>query len=488
MEGYETRLYYEWEYTKKLGGFAQYVTLTYNNKNVPKYFGFNCLDNGDIRSLFHDVRFFRELEKRHGYSFKYFVGAELGEGGTTHNHVSKRGYGNNPHYHLILFFIPVPGFDNPHLSPHIVCNKIRRYWQGTHLVNGVEKPIYRYEDFNKGIVNFGKVHPHGVIQNFKAISYASKYVVKDVAFSQVETKLKAKIYAIYLNRSYLYHPEDSFDRSTYVQSYIDKYIKLFRSRHSQRVLCSHGLGLHALDCIKNKLVPFVSVPSNKGNINRSLPLYLYRKLFYDFKKDSFGKYYSKLNSFGIRYKCSTLFERISKLETTTRDNFRCLLDNRQLYFNYSHSNDISTPTPFAWIPSLLRKTILVPNDSDVPDNLFYKFALYEIVYKDRFYRSDNIRLSHCLSPLLDYKYSLKDTHKPMYHNSVYNCSVLSPLFKSFQDHKFFYKEYCLFDFFRSLNSYMVVQKDRHDLENYEHWKTLKALQFNISTQSNFYVI
>lgn len=99
QEGYETRLYWQFKYCEDHKGQTFYYTLTYNDAHVPKYLGFNCFDYEDLRYLFTGG-FRKILLRKFGTKFKYFVGAELGDG------KGDRGLHNNPHYHVLFFLEP----------------------------------------------------------------------------------------------------------------------------------------------------------------------------------------------------------------------------------------------------------------------------------------------------------------------------------------------------------------------------------------------
>ena len=99
VENYETRLYYEFKRSQELGGQTFFYTLTYNDEHVPSYMGQRCFDYEDLRFLLNGG-FRKILLRKYGTCFRYFVGAELGDG------KGVRGESNNPHYHILFFLRP----------------------------------------------------------------------------------------------------------------------------------------------------------------------------------------------------------------------------------------------------------------------------------------------------------------------------------------------------------------------------------------------
>ena len=106
IEGYESRLYWQYRYCEDLNGQTFYYTLTYNDKAMPKQYGMNCFDYEDLRDLLTGG-FRKMLLRKYGTTFKYFIGAELGDG------KGVRGMHNNPHYHVLFFLEP------KHLHKHV---------------------------------------------------------------------------------------------------------------------------------------------------------------------------------------------------------------------------------------------------------------------------------------------------------------------------------------------------------------------------------
>ena len=177
IEGYETRLYWQYRYCQDHGGQAFFYTLTYNDENVPKYFGKNVFDYEDLRWLLHGG-FYQKLVRKYGTELKYFVGAELGDG------KGSRGLHNNPHYHVIFFLQPYENHESQYIpiSPKEFRFLVRQYWQG------FDQDVDGYQDFRNsckfGIATEGD--NFGLITDYRACMYCAKYVTKDVKLVKME--------------------------------------------------------------------------------------------------------------------------------------------------------------------------------------------------------------------------------------------------------------------------------------------------------------
>ena len=338
VESFEARLYWQFKYCRSLGCDTYFFTLTYSDKNRPYKYGSFCFDYEDLRD-FLTGGFRKMLLRKYGLTFKYFIGAELGEG------AGKRGFENNPHYHVLFFVEPAnnPNFTLHYITPESFRHLVRIYWQGFDQDEGFKcfKTQCRY-----GIVKEGK---YGiVVKDFRAISYCSKYVTKDVRLKMRETNvlklLRFKYYYVVrqdldLHKEFfsnvvkpLFFTSEIDDKSAFVallpslsewfnkipnfvaqeffgndNSYIKdiqlvcrvhnlrkQYYDFFnvkidelvskdfnewRNRFSNKPRISQGVGLYALNFIEDLIHPMIMVPTSKGPQNRLLPLYFYRKLF-----------------------------------------------------------------------------------------------------------------------------------------------------------------------------------------------------------------
>ena len=58
QEGIETRLYYEFEHVRKLGGQTFFYTLTYTDDKIPRFEGVPCFDynHPPVKRIFATVR------------------------------------------------------------------------------------------------------------------------------------------------------------------------------------------------------------------------------------------------------------------------------------------------------------------------------------------------------------------------------------------------------------------------------------------------
>ena len=198
IEGYETRLYWQFKYCEDHDGQAYFYTLTYNDGAMPKYkLGkkydkskgvyvpeeFSCFDYEDLRYLFTGG-FNKQLLRRYGTKLKYFVGAELGDG------KGSRGMHNNPHYHVIFFLENAHHEKFPYIkiTPEDFRHLVKTYWQG------FDENTDGYHDYNDAKYGIAKEGDNvGKVSDYRAISYCAKYVCKDAKLKQYEDKVERKI-------------------------------------------------------------------------------------------------------------------------------------------------------------------------------------------------------------------------------------------------------------------------------------------------------
>ena len=178
-DGYEARLYWHYKYIESVDGQVFYYTLTYNDSSIPKYFGMNVFDYEDLRGLLTGG-FRKRLLREYGSIFKYFIGAELGDG------KGERGMHNNPHYHVLFFVEPDPKCQFPYvkISPDDFRHLVKMYWQGFDE-NRVGFRDYRLAKY--GIAREGR--NCGLVDGFAACVYCAKYVTKDAALKMHEHKV-----------------------------------------------------------------------------------------------------------------------------------------------------------------------------------------------------------------------------------------------------------------------------------------------------------
>lgn len=197
IEGYETRLYWQFRYCEDHDGQTFFYTLTYNDANLPNHYGVNCFDYNDLTDLVFEGAFRKQLLRQYGTKMKYFVGAELGDG------KGSRGMHNNPHYHVLFFLENANNDRYPYvkISPEDFRHLVRKMWQGFDQDTDGK---HDYRDAKKGIAREGE--NCGKVTDYRACMYCAKYVCKDVKLVMAEDKVRK--YSKMQYRRDLCHPED----------------------------------------------------------------------------------------------------------------------------------------------------------------------------------------------------------------------------------------------------------------------------------------
>lgn len=447
IEGYETRLYWQFRYCEEHDGQTFFYTLTYNDEHLPKMYGLNCFDYEDLRDLLTGG-FRKQLLRKYGTTFKYFIGAELGDGKGT------RGMHNNPHYHILFFLEDAKNERFPYvkITPDEFRHLVRLYWQGfDEDTDGMQD----YRTAKYGIAREGE--NVGKVTDFRAVSYCAKYVCKDAYLKRGESIVEKKVrfltkksykrsmksfedffdewivpnYNIPLNpkctewaydneelvkrfipnffdfEDELGIPHDTFGfKSSFTMQFIllnpslwEKYYKFvrdkvdekvhlalneYRNRYCNKCRISHGVGDYALEHIGDDLNPTFQVPSKKGFKNRPISMYYYRKLYTKVIIDKVGSPIRVLNDLGIQYKLSKLDEQIKKKAEQARNNLGIILGDRNL-FEKMRESDINTEVRYHFDNFLKRWTYLLEENNNDLENILQRYGEYKTVYEDRFF-------------------------------------------------------------------------------------------------------
>lgn len=202
IEGYEARLYWQYRYCDEHNGATYFYTLTYNDRHMPRFYDLNCFDYEDLRDLLTGG-FRKQLLRKYGTKFKYFIGAELGDG------KGSRGMANNPHYHILFFLEDAqnPRYPYISISDEDFRHLVRIYWQGFDEDEDKKNGVFHdYRDARYGIAREGE--NCGKVTDFRACMYVAKYVTKDVKLTRAEGRLR-KLLSTDLFDKY-YESEDTY--------------------------------------------------------------------------------------------------------------------------------------------------------------------------------------------------------------------------------------------------------------------------------------
>ena len=443
-EGYETRLYYEFLWCSENNGQTFFYTLTYNDAHIPKYLGQNCFDYEDLRYLLNGG-FKKKLLRKYGTNFRYFVGAELGDG------KGERGMHNNPHYHILFFLRDAQDERYPYvqISPEDFRHLVREYWQGFDQDTDGRKP---FQEALFGIAKEGE--NCGLVTDFRAVGYVSKYVCKDIALVDHEKKIRRKLGYKYSTKykntfdsymdffhDYIYRlvntplnpsktkwkyddkqvfkmlsenvPISFLDLefqddgwmnyreemivstinfyhlwneyydyvNKHSQALVDDDIRVYRNRYTNKCRISQHTGDYALNFISDPMNPTIPMPSKRGIKNRPIGLFYYRKMFTEIFTDLNGKTTRILNPLGIEYKCANIQKNIDKLANKIQTNLIALRDNEKLY-KQMIASDVNTDV-FASFKDFQSMLSKALSENNI-SNICQRYAEYKLVYEDRF--------------------------------------------------------------------------------------------------------
>lgn len=310
QRGYAMRAIYEFKYNQLMNGICFFLTFTFNDNSVFEIYNNiedetqNYCNNTSFR-LFLVNYLYKQVERKFNCTFKYFCTGELGEG------KGARGYANNPHFHVIFYLYPKDtGTALP--TEKQFLDLVRSYWQHSDP-NVTDPKQYRY-----GIVSTPTNHT-SILQNEDAIMYVAKYVTKDAAFIRKRQSLRNFIKGYLLaysnthslnaqrhDISYLphFHKYDFNKPIKNIQN-IYSYIQALRSTFNldietltdialkrlsnyllPKVMLSQGLGLYAESFVTDWTNPKLPYKTGKGIKYFPVPLYIYRKHFYEVEYNS----------------------------------------------------------------------------------------------------------------------------------------------------------------------------------------------------------
>lgn len=439
IEGYETRLYWQFRYCQEHNGQTFFYTLTYNDASIPQYEGFNCFDYNDLRDLLTGG-FRKQLLRKYGTTFKYFIGAEFGDG------KGSRGMHNNPHYHILFFLEDAKNEKFPYIqiSPCNFRHLVRMYWQG------FDEDVTGFQDYRTALFGIAKEGENfGLVTDFRACQYCAKYVCKDAGLKRteesIEKVLRARIKAqlptsvefhnhffrnelwnafnVPLNSKHTewlyptavslihYYLRGSFDTYAnitdnltgpvlefcrqykfwkqyykafheFLELKVKEGLNEFRNRYCNKARISHGVGDYALQFVNDKLSPTIQVPVKDGFKDRPISMYYYRKLFTDVYIDKKGSPIRVLNDDGIRYKLNKLHDSIDKLKDKTFANVQIVLNDSEL-FERMRQSDVNTEVGMHY-NDFVRSYIRFCSGDDL-QLVLERYAKFKLVYEDRFF-------------------------------------------------------------------------------------------------------
>lgn len=535
IEGYENRLYWEWKWCNENNGQTFYYTLTYNDKNVPKYNGENCFDYEDLRDLINGA-FAKKLLRKYGTKFKYFISAELGDG------KGKRGLHNNPHYHILFFLRDAENekYTYEKIPTREFRKLVKNYWQGF----DEEEEFKDYREAKKGIAKEGE--NEGLVTDYRAIQYCAKYVCKDVGLIKRENKIE-QYYRLKYKKTVPTNPEtyelfwDEIIKSKYNihtknekgkliykwndkelfnlirpkniiykptdEKYIFQYagdiinakkleneykefcneiierkikekINEYRNRYCNKCRISHGVGDYALSHIKDLMNPKIQIDTKKGVKARPINLYYYRKLYCNVIKDKKGNNVYILNQLGMKYKNEELQRNINKMHDKALAQLSTLTEEK---YNKIRQSSINTECFMYW--NEVKNFIENGNKEET----IKRYCEYKLVYEGRFFEISNNGY-----PKIDICNDYNNFIKPTIGMVEYRNNPISNFmengckgYMAYNTHTYFLQYMQFFNLFDTLADYYFIQEDEQKEKEAEEIK--KTQRYFANTQFTNYI-
>lgn len=273
------RSFFEYEYTKLCGGFVQLITLTYNDKCLPRCTTYKipCFSREDITKFMKRLR--QALVRKYGFDageLRYTLCCEYG------------GERQRPHYH-IEFHV------NHKIDPRLFVKVVRDCW---HF--GFVATTNQY---------------NGVICNTKGLKYVSKYVSKDL----ITTAFFDKQINFLSNLGYLHEVEVLKQHAPFNRRSIGF------GDFGMSNKCKYKITL------SNLKQRNITLPEYEGCCTYALPLHYVRRMLYD-------KYVEKVDDFSkgtdkYKYRTSYFLNELGK--ALISDNISLLVDNNYKTFKNS---------------------------------------------------------------------------------------------------------------------------------------------------------
>lgn len=312
-----TRLAFEYEYTKNIGGFVFFETFTYNENEVPELHGLKCFNKDHYKTFASELRTYlvRHYEK---IFQKYNMGDDLFQTPYTY------GYEYNPmpseieeETHLWNFTVALNR--NQPIKPEFhPAGKLKIFWVSEyggeyhrphhHAIFFVQYKIKPYtfayyvkKAWTHGFVD-GRSPDKKIINSMKAIAYVSKYVCKDIEWTQTLTKQKGSRFMNYLKTKWKQVYNEELDEEIFKKLPCESVKKVLKEIGMEKAIPyiapSRYLGIYGLEKIninnleQNKCT---ILDYKKGQKVVNIPGYLIRKKLYDYDKNI--KYW-QLNELG----------------------------------------------------------------------------------------------------------------------------------------------------------------------------------------------
>lgn len=328
---------------EKDGDLSVVFCLTYNDLHIRNKYGQNLVDSDDLQVYAKSSAWHKWLCRNVGYSFDFVSVGEFGNGGKSHSGFSKRGKGQNPHFHCVGWFHKFYGYDDSYVNfllrrklfgenSHetwvtrstydLLCLFLRLGWQNN-LVDCIEDYA---SDRLLQTCGLGFVSLDGKIKySVRAGSYISKYIGKDMRglqMSSYHTSFNQSLYSVLcdsVRESFSTRFDDNFK---FYQANIPAIVSVyFHSPFAFRRYSSNTWYRPFLDFCRKQVSVFGRDFSSHLQFFDGWFAEIVESFCYQFNEDMNGRYSPKLRKFrGFGY---------SLLDTANLENGTYTFENKR---------------------------------------------------------------------------------------------------------------------------------------------------------------
>ncbi|UPW41409.1 replication initiator protein [Dipodfec virus UA06Rod_12] len=514
QRSFATRAMYEYEYTKLRNGVSYFVTFTFNDNSVIKLRGSNYCNNSSFRSFLVN-KLYKTIERKYNCKVKYFCCGELGEG------KGKRGYANNPHFHVIFYLTPTSQ-DSILPSEQTFFRLIRDYWESEDVTCN---PRY----YNYGIVS-GSKRGTSALTSSDACGYVAKYVTKDKFHYQKLDELRNSVFRILfrfwqnMDKLDMYDFQQcdydyllifhrfgkiQIDSTDSIYKYLlSLFLLFFNLNHSTfsheinqlyelrdiatnylkkyllpKPFLSNGLGLYAMSQVRDWSRPCLPYKTGHGIQYFPIPQYIYRKKFFDVERYQLYNAKYDVIEYRTRYvpneEHKKLFGNYEFFRTMFNRSFTKFVENFRINQNLSLDSIIEFLYSHKLIPK--KPTYLPPQAlTSISLSTLFFYYIYKNYYEGTTFTPSFIHINEPsnLEIILDHLHN--DYINLKYESKIItstDSTYLSPIPESFPSDRYFAKYFPSFQIIDYLLTYLSYFINEELVQKNDEWRQIRRNHF-----------